>query len=171
MISAPARFIPVSASKTARSSSSQPFWAGCLEFVYALARAGANEYAVDARIDHFQVSEELFQVEVQCSSRSILLTSTKSADLSLWLGPGLPSTYFTAILVCQELLDFGQEHGDLVLDGIPHQFGVHQVVAVNEDVSEGDDALVLADARGRVRVVSGEAPHGLAYDLEVSLHG
>ena len=54
---------------------------------------------------------------------------------------------------------------------VPHQLVLHEVVAVDQDVAERNDARVLAQAGGRLRVISGEASHSLADDLEVAFYG
>ena len=58
-----------------------------------------------------------------------------------------------------------------MLDGVPHQSMVHEVVAVDEDISERDDLRVRADPGSCFGVGRSEPLYGLADDLEVAFNG
>jgi hypothetical protein len=70
----------------------------------------------------------------------------------------------------QQGLHIPQQRGQLHLHGAPYQRMVHQVVAVDQDVSKGDDLRVLRDALGTSRVHLGQPLDRLADDLEVAFH-
>jgi hypothetical protein len=69
----------------------------------------------------------------------------------------------------EECFDFSQELGELRLEDIPDDSIIDVGVAMDQDVAERDDALVLVDL-GRARgIVLREATECFADDLELPL--
>ena len=66
-------------------------------------------------------------------------------------------------------LDLAAEHGKLGFDNVPDEPVVDLGIAVNEDIAEGDNTAMLANAGGEVGVELGEPCQGLADDLELAL--
>jgi len=52
------------------------------------------------------------------------------------------------------------------LHHVPYDPMVYGIVAVDEDVSEGNDSFAVGDLRGSRRIDSDQTPQGLADDLE-----
>lgn len=48
------------------------------------------------------------------------------------------------VVSLQQLLDLGEENWKLGLYRVPHELVINEIVAVDQDVAERDDALVLA---------------------------
>ena len=59
----------------------------------------------------------------------------------------------------------------MLADDVPDLGVVNEVLAVNEEVAEGNDARVVWDEPRRLGIVAGQTTHRLANDLEVALHG
>ena len=61
------------------------------------------------------------------------------------------------------------EQRQLVLDDRPYEGIIHEVISVNQQVSKGDDLLMVADSARRLGVVLRNTSERLSDDLEVPL--
>ena len=69
----------------------------------------------------------------------------------------------------QELLHLAPQVGKAGADHVPHEQVVDACVAVDQDVAERDDAPVLADPAGGLRIQLRQLAKRLADDLELAL--
>jgi hypothetical protein len=67
--------------------------------------------------------------------------------------------------------DLREQEREAHLYSVPDNPVVHQVVPVDEHISEPHDALLLAQPGGGFRIVAPQAPDRLANDLKVPLYG
>ena len=67
--------------------------------------------------------------------------------------------------------DVAKKGGNLAFDRAPHERVVDEVVAVDQDVAEGDDLALVGDARRGFGIVLREALDRLADNLEIPLDG
>jgi len=72
---------------------------------------------------------------------------------------------------CQQQLHVALKRRELLLDGVPDQGVIDQVITVDQHVAKGDDLGIRTDPVCGGRVMVRKPLDGLADDLEVAHHG
>lgn len=92
-------------------------------------------------------------------------------DAALRLAGAYRSGSRFGLLAVQEVFGLLDQQREIVADDLPDAGMIEQIVTVDQQVSEGDDLSVVADAACRRGIEAIEADHGFADDFEVAFHG